>query len=195
MGIDPGIAGAIALYVTDSHAVTEPDGIVDLPVMGEEAKRELNYVALRNILYHMRPDMVVLERAMAMPAIPDANGVRRQMGAASSFKFGGSWYAIKAVIACLELPMHPPVMPAAWKRHFGLPGGEAGKEPSRQMVIQKYPILAPSLLRKKDHQRAEAFLIAAWYAETGGRSVRVPRPKKKQVDVAEIMFDEEEIPE
>jgi hypothetical protein len=107
------------------------------------------------------------------------------------------------VVACLDLPLFPPVMPNTWKSHFKIPGGDAGKEPSRQMVIQRWPQLAPFLTRKLDHQRAEAFLIAVWYAETGGKksktaSVRM-RGKKPVVlpDIDDQIFenDDETIPE
>ena len=170
IGIDPGVEGACALFLPDSTIPTTPNGIFDLPTMGEGPQRELNYAELRDRLYALKPDFVVLERAMAMPSIPGKNGERRDMGAASTFKFGGGWYAIKAVVACLDIPLQHVVMPAVWKRHFNLPGGDAGKEPARQLAIRRYPQIAPFLSRKKDHQRAEAFLIAAWYAETEGRS-------------------------
>jgi hypothetical protein len=195
LGIDPGINGACALFVSEGG---EPfGGTFDLPTMGEEAKRELNYVDLRNKIYALKPDIVVLERAMAMPSIPGADGSeRRTMGSASTFKFGGSWYAIKAVVACLEIPMFPPVMPGTWKRHFNLPGGDAGKEPSRQMVIQRFPQLAPFLTRKLDHQRAEAFLIALWYAETGGKSAaRKSKPKQAPVFAGIDDDDDLDIPD
>jgi hypothetical protein len=187
LGIDPGISGAVGLFLPDSPVNTVPDGLVDLPVMGEGTKRELNYAALRDIIWTLNPDIVVLERAMAMPSIPDKNGVRRDMGSASTFKFGGGYYAIKAVVACLDKPLHPPVMPGTWKKHFNLPGGDAAKEAARQLAIQRYPQVAPFLTRKMDHQRAEAFLIAVWYAETGGRPARAePRAKRS---AAVPMFD------
>lgn len=185
LGIDPGISGAVGLFLPDSTVNTVPDGLVDLPVMGEGPKRELNYAALRDIIWSLRPDIVVLERAMAMPSIPGKNGERREMGSASTFKFGGGYYAIKAVVACLDRPLHPPVMPGTWKKHFNLPGGDAAKEAARQLAIQRFPQVAPFLTRKKDHQRAEAFLIAVWYAETGGKPAkRAAAPK-----AASSMFD------
>lgn len=196
LGIDPGISGACALYLSDSVVHTVPNGVFDLPVMGEDAKKELNYASLRDQIFALQPDVVVLERAMAMPSIPGKDGPdgepgkRRDMGAASTFKFGGSWYAIKAVVACLDLPMFPPVMPNTWKKHFNLPGGDAGKEPSRQMVIQRWPQLAPFLTRKMDHQRAEAFLIAVWYAETGGKPSKTARPKKARSPAVRVPEDE-----
>jgi len=38
------------------------------------------------------------------------------------------------------------------------------------------------------HQRAEAFLIAVWYAETGGKSVAAPRGKRPTT-VAAVLTD------
>lgn len=194
LGIDPGISGALGLFLTDSTVHTIPNGLVDLPVVGEGSKRELNYAALRDIVYEMNPDIVVLERAMAMPSIPGTDGERRTMGAASAFKFGGGYYAIKAVVACLDRPLHPPVMPGVWKKYFNLPGGEAAKEASRQLAIQRYPQVAPFLTRRMDHQRAEAFLIAVWYAETGGRSI-ASGVRAKRKTVAPVFDGIDDIPE
>lgn len=203
LGIDPGISGACALYLSDSVVHTVPNGVFDLPIMGEDAKKELNYASLRDQIFALQPDIVVLERAMAMPSIPGKDGPngepgkRRDMGAASTFKFGGAWYAIKAVVACLDIPLFPPVMPNTWKSHFKIPGGDAGKEPSRQLVIQRWPQLAPFLKRKLDHQRAEAFLIAVWYAETGGRPAKGATKKRAPSIVAPTLEvdDDETIPE
>lgn len=206
LGIDPGIDGAVGLYLPDSPVNTTPNGIVDLPTIGEKSQRELNYAALRDIIFGLRPDIVVLERAMAMPSIPGKQdddgegGKRRTMGSASTFKFGGGYYAIKAVVACLGIPLHKPVMPATWKGHFGLPGGDAAKEASRLLATQRFPQIAPFLTRKLDHQRAEAFLIAVWYAETGGKSSPQGRQfraakKKGKVDLATILADIDDIPE
>lgn len=178
VGIDPGISGACALYLPDSTVPTVPNGLYDLPTMGEGPGHELNYAALRDWLYNVaQPDFVVLERAMAMPSIPGKDGKRRDMGGASTFKFGGSWYAIKAVVACLNIELRHVVMPSVWKRHFNLPGGDDGKEPARQLAIRRFPQIAPFLERKKDHQRAEAFLIARWYVETEGRSTAKNRKR------------------
>lgn len=169
VGIDPGISGACALYLHRSTVQTTPNGLVDLPTMGEGPQRELNYAVLRDILYSMQPDVVFIERVTAMPSFSNEVGpdgepaARRSMGAASAFKFGGGFYSIKAVCACLNLDYRL-VMPAKWKKFYGLRGGEGGKEQARVLAIQQNPQVAPFLQRKKDHQRAEAFLLARYGA-------------------------------
>jgi len=170
VGIDPGVSGAVALYLPKEKPFTSNQGLVDLPVMGDGKQSELNYAGLRDILFLMRPDVVFIERVTAMPSMPGKPGPngepgadRRSMGAASAFKFGGGFYAIKAVCACLDLDYRL-IMPAQWKKHYGLTGGDGAKERARLTAITRYPAIESYLKRKKDHQRAEAFLLAVYGA-------------------------------
>jgi crossover junction endodeoxyribonuclease RuvC len=55
------------------------------------------------------------------------------------------------------------VTPSKWKKHFGL---SSDKEQARGLAIQRFPLIAECLNRKKDADRAEALLIAQWYLET-----------------------------
>jgi crossover junction endodeoxyribonuclease RuvC len=50
------------------------------------------------------------------------------------------------------------VEPPKWKRSFHLHGKD--KEGARQLALQRFPSAHALLARKKDHQRAEAALIA-----------------------------------
>jgi len=76
---------------------------------------------------------------------------------ASTFKFGRATVAIEAVIALCNIPCSL-VEPSIWKRHHGLYGGD--KETSRQRALQLFPTAHTLLARKRDHNRAEAALIA-----------------------------------
>jgi len=55
------------------------------------------------------------------------------------------------------------VEPSAWRRHWHLPGKD--KESGRQKALQLFPDAHAALARKRDHGRAEATLIALYYAE------------------------------
>jgi len=87
------------------------------------------------------------------------------MGAAGAFRFGGFFYALKAVIACCNIP-YTMVTPQSWKKQFGLKGGD--KEPSRKRALQLFPDQATMLARKKDQNRAEAMLLAKYGADKLG---------------------------
>jgi crossover junction endodeoxyribonuclease RuvC len=106
-------------------------------------------------LKQVRPDVAVIERVAAMP----------HQGVSSTFRFGTAFRIIQGVIAALENPVHF-VTPGKWKRHFGL---SADKEKSRARALQFWPACADLFGRKKDHGRAEASLLARYFAETEGR--------------------------
>ena len=65
--------------------------------------------------------------------------------------------ALEAVLACCEIPFEL-VEPSVWKRAHPLRGGD--KEGARQLALQLFPAAHLLLARKRDHQRAEAALVA-----------------------------------
>jgi hypothetical protein len=182
LGIDPGINGACALYCSDSTVPTIPNGMFDIPTVGDGPQREIDYGYLRDLIYATQPDLAVIEIVNAfMPKREVEGGVTEtvQWGGTSLFRFGGSYYAIHAVVACLNIPRHR-VSSAKWKNHFGLKGKAKGggiDDSARQVVLRRFPALQPFLMRKGDQHRAEAFLMAVWYADTGG-GAKVARARK-----------------
>lgn len=163
LGIDPGITGALAIF---DHNKTPESGlrwvVWDMPVVGDPA--ELNAPALRDFLRRYIPDHAYLERVTAMPSIPDSTGKRRGMGAASAFRFGGTFYSIKAVLGCCDIPVTL-VTPQTWKKASGLKGPI--KEASRQRALQLFPDQAETLRLKRHQNRAEAMLIARYGSVIG----------------------------
>jgi hypothetical protein len=191
LGIDSGINGGCALYCSDSIVPTVPQGIFDIPTIGEGNQREIDYAGLRDLIFAVRPDCVVIEIVNAfMPTREGPGGApeKVQWGGTSLFRFGGSYYAIHAVVACLDLPRHR-VSSAAWKGHFGLKGKKKGSgidDSARQVVLRRFPSLHPFLTKKGDQHRAEAFLMAVWFAETGGRPKKQSRKLAPAVAVTDM---------
>ncbi len=146
IGIDPGLTGALS--------VLDPKGKVllleDLPVMasgGGVVKSQLNPAGIAELLKPFAKDArAALERTTAMP----------EQGVASMFSMGDSYGVLRAVLAVLRIPTEVET-PAKWKRAMAL---TADKELSRARAIQLFPEV--SLRRKKDHNRAEALLLAEW---------------------------------
>lgn len=157
VGIDPGLSGALAL-IDERHRFVDCE---DIPTMarGKTKKQKVNAAALGNILREWEPNLVVLELvtgAIGKPGhICPHCGMRKNVGAASGFNFGHTAGAIEGAIAVLGIP-YELLAPVVWKRHFQLVGQD--KEASRAKAIELWPD-AP-LIRKKDHARAEALLIA-----------------------------------
>ena len=154
-GIDPGIAGAIA--VLDDKKIVD---VKDLPTMseGKKNKRQLNSANLSQYISSNIVDfnetVVVVEQVNAMPG----------QGVTSMFNFGQTFGAIKGITATLKLPIFF-VRPSKWKKHFELIN--SSKDASRRKVIEMYPSFAEKLSKKKDVNKSDAILIARFFRETG----------------------------
>lgn len=161
VGIDVGINGAAAALCPADHEGPEfITDAIDLPTMPDgETKNQIDERKLADWLELVGANYVVIENVRAMPSIPGLGGDRRSMGAASAFRFGVAAGQIRATVRVLGItPVF--VEPSSWKRHFALKGPD--KEQSRQLALTLFPASSYLLKRKKDHQRAEAMLIAKW---------------------------------
>lgn len=207
LGIDPGINGACSLYCSDSTVPTVPQGMFDIPTVGESKQREIDYAGLRDLIWELKPEVAVIEIINAFMPKPAEGEEQRAWGNTSLLRFGGAYYAIHAVVDCLGIPRHR-VGSAAWKNHFALKGKKKGggtDDSARQVVLRRFPSTHPFLKHKKDQHRAEAFLMAVWYADTNGGLIkpkRAPRPKVAQARSATAaaaarLFDDgsDDIPE
>ena len=154
-GIDPGIAGAIAIL--DGNEIID---VMDLPTMseGKKNKKQLNSAHLSQYISSNVKDInktvVVVEQVNAMPG----------QGVTSMFNFGQTFGSIKGISATLKLPIYF-VRPSKWKKHFELIN--SSKDASRTKVIEMYPSFAEKLSKKKDVNKSEAILIARFFSETG----------------------------
>ena len=145
LAIDPGsVSGALCLH--GDHPLQPL--VDDLPVVD----RQVDAAGLAMLIDQLRPDVAVVERVGAMP----------KQGVTSTFRFGVAVGIIHGCIASHGIPMHL-VTPNVWKRHFSL---GPDKEAARALAIRLYPSVE-GLARKKDAGRAEALLIAHWFATKG----------------------------
>ena len=146
IGIDPGITGAIGFLFGDQL----PE-VIDVPTYLDSLHNRPQYdfrkmfkeIAHYTTAYSL---YIALEQQQAMP----------QQGVSSTFKTGrgyGAWQALCAVITN-DVTL---VSPRVWKKFLGL---TKDKEMSRLRAIELFPNLADALDRKKDHNRAEALLLA-----------------------------------
>jgi len=142
IGIDPGNTGAIAFLADDG----ELNRVVDMPLMANGKKQQLNAAELTRILVGAAGNArAVVEKVGAMPG----------QGVSSMFNFGMGYGVIQGVLAASGIP-YTLVTPQKWKREAGLVGKD--KDMARTLAQQLYPD-AP-LGRKKDIGRADAILIA-----------------------------------
>ncbi len=149
IGIDPGITGAIAAIDDQAQLVL----CVDLPLIrsGKLIWIEANELtALLMTARNGRPARIIVERAQPMPG----------QGISSTFGYGVVLGSILA--ACQRIAVPLDLVPAAvWKRVMGLDSQKAG-------ALDKARLLFPTaeLDRKKDHNRAEALILAEYGRRT-----------------------------
>jgi len=155
IGCDPGVTGAICLLQAGQLLECE-----DIPVTANgmptgKVTRWVDVLALDAMVrdWSARHDFArgfvsaAVERPIPMPSLPSTT-------TASSFDTFG---AVRAVLGIRVGEVHA-VVPKEWKGFFGL---SPDKDASRAMALKFYAD-AP-VKRAKDHNRAEAILIAHWH--------------------------------
>jgi len=153
LGIDPGITGGYALL--NGRELTYCD---DLPIVKIGTANMIEPRVLAEIIESLNPNHIVIEDNKA-------NGGN---GSLANFSMGSSMGVICGVVGTLGYPLIR-VRPIDWKRAVGI-GTVKGtanerKEAGRQRAIELWPTNG-FFKRKKDHNRAEAALIAEWYRRT-----------------------------
>ncbi len=149
---DPGITGCVAAVGSDGSI-----RLFDIPTSKTDNFNGIVPLAFRDDLRKLiggdRNVTVYCEKSILSPG----NG---KQALRSVYDCRG---VIRAVLA-LEGHGLEYVSSPKWKKHFGLI--DADKERSRGLAIQLYPQHADLFKRKKDHNRAEAVLIARYILET-----------------------------
>lgn len=143
LGIDPGASGALAFYWPEAPGLVV---IEDMPTVDGVVSGAL----LADMLGRYQPTEAMVELVGAMP----------KQGVSSTFKFGFATGIIHGALGAMNVP-YSLVSPAKWKRHMGL---SSDKEAARAMAIRTFPAIAPRFYRAKDHNRAEACLLAYYAA-------------------------------
>ena len=149
LGVDPGLSGGLAFFWPCA-----PDRVTaeDMPVVAGQ----VDCATLAERIAQMAPDLAVVEVVSAMPG----------QGVSSTFKFGASYGAVVAILAALKVRTVL-VTPTKRKRHFSL---SSDKEQSRSLALRTFAKTPEHFARKRDHNRAEAALLARYGAFLEGGS-------------------------
>lgn len=154
VGIDPGVTGALAV-IEQVDGAWKVLAVYDLPVTQErtstgKVRRHIDPVALYALLESLLPiDRVVVERLNAPPGI---SGI-------AAYSLGATAATIGTTLALLCLGVKL-VSSSIWKRAMEVP---KDKEAARQFASERFGT-SEYWRRKKDHNRAEAALIALYGA-------------------------------
>lgn len=146
-GIDPGLNGAIALYDGGTGEILHAFDVPLKKVQGR--KPALDYLSLVERFSDLpSPGKSVIEQVGAMPG----------QGVSSMFRFGEAYGALTMLLAA-ERGDYFKVTPQKWKKTLKLEGLD--KEAVVRRAIDLFGESASRFLkRKKDHNRAEAMLLA-----------------------------------
>jgi Holliday junction resolvasome RuvABC endonuclease subunit len=155
LGVDPGVHGGLAIIANDGN-VPQVIAAIDVPLVGVKAKERVDVIALQEWLLQHGPDLALIERAQSMP----------RQGSSSTFKYARAVGAIETAIMLCGIPIEI-IEASGWKRHFQLHGGD--KEGARQRALLMFPSAHDLLARRRDHNRAEALLIAVFSSVRAGR--------------------------
>jgi crossover junction endodeoxyribonuclease RuvC len=144
IGIDPGKTGAAALLMENGMVeVWDFDGV---PLAGRTIVR-----------WHDSFDIewAALEKVHSMP----------RQGVISTFAFGANWGAWQGILSTAGVS-YCMVTPQEWQKTMvRRRDGETPKERALAAARRMFP--GHLLKRKKDHNRADALLLAAWVKEHG----------------------------
>lgn len=166
VGIDPGLSGAAALICNNVGRRNNFPSVefCDLPTHEVGDQKEIDVRELARVLHDWKPDATYVEK---VHVIPVRAGARVGMGAVAGGKMMSAFGAVCAVCvlytpvgSCFRVP------PKVWKGRFDLLHKD--KEAARTLMIDLFFEAAGPLKRKKDHNRAEAGLIAVYGAERQG---------------------------
>lgn len=166
LGIDPGLGGALALYTLPEDGFDTPPVIHDMPNHPDGGIDAAALVQLVTDLVNGLP-----RHGQIHAAIENVGSRPRQAGA---FAFGLSTGIIHGVLAAAGVPFTL-VSPAVWKASMGLrrhvaAAGQAEETPAqnktraRQLAAQLFPGAASQFKRIRDDGRAEALLLAVYFA-------------------------------
>lgn len=148
IGIDPGLAGAIA--VLDANGTLE--ALTDTPTLTLKVQRGTRQVYdVPGMAAMLKPyaalhTHVYIEESQPMPG----------QGTRSMFTTGYGYGLWIGLVTTLQLA-YTPIRPGIWKRSLAL---GKDKEAARLRAMQLYP--GAELRRKRDHGRAEALLLASY---------------------------------
>ena len=169
MGVDPGLSGGLALVACSPQRRPVLIAAIDVPTVGDAAKRRVWIAPLTEwLLEHERAEVAFIERAQAMP----------DQGASSGFIYGRAVGALEATILCAGIRLRT-AEPSVWKRQMGLLKQE--KKASLALARQAIEGAAEHLELAKHHNRAEAMLIATFGARQMGVMVKMPATELKLV--------------
>lgn len=151
LGVDPGAEPTIAVLSDAGDEVAFLDGEqTSRKVLwaGKQRTRPSPAMITSQLRGFSNVRLAVIEQVWVLP----------KQGLSSAATFIGSAWMVEGILHGLGIRVEL-VRPHVWKAKVGGLTGK-DKDASRERACQLYPFAAEHLTRKKDHDRAEALLLA-----------------------------------
>lgn len=146
LGMDPGATGAMALLDPRTWTIE----VLDTPnrsiQVNGKPRTEVDVALMSRFITGSKPDLIVSEKLWSRPG----------QDSKSTFSLGRYYGQIEACAAALGISHLTPT-PQEWKKRLMV---SENKDLSRSRASALIPSIAHLLNRKKDHNRAEAALLA-----------------------------------
>ncbi len=149
-GCDPGLTGAIAFLNTETMRLAVFDMPTEKVQVGDSMRSRLLAYDLAEIIDRYAPDHSLIEKVHSTP----------NDGHTGAFTFGKATGIVYGIFAGLDFDLEE-VTPGKWKKDLRVP---ADKEEAVAVASRLMPKCSSLWTRKKDHGRAEACLIALYFA-------------------------------
>lgn len=150
IGIDPGISGAVGVVDADGEVID----VFDLPVVkGQKGSKELHLASL------IKKVRALTDGRRVYGAVEKVHSMPKQ-GVRSSFRFGKATGQLESMLVTLGIPLML-VTPQAWQKRFTR-HVEGPDTKVRSVIAASYRWPDIDLPRKKDHNKAEALLLAEY---------------------------------
>ena len=155
IAIDPGVTGAIASYDTVSKVLAVYDYPVVEVLINKKKRKKVSAILLLNIIrecQNERHDVYAfLESNNGRPAMGG-----RKLGATTIWSMASAEAMAEMALAAQGITTRL-IPPTIWKKSMKVP---PDKEAARMIALRLLPSHAHYFSRKKDHNRAEAALLA-----------------------------------
>lgn len=163
LGIDPGLAGALAVYDSENNEVVTA---VNVPTLSIERNKKIKQALDFHRVMHVMTD--ITQKIPGLRAVIEQVGAMPGQGVSSMFSFGMVTGALEMAVVAAGVP-YSKIMPAVWKKALGC---AAGKDLTLLRASQLLPNSVSwwtplRLERDKEHciGIAEAALIAYYGAK------------------------------
>ena len=156
LGVDPGLGGALAIYNPDAAPEAHPF-VYDIP---RDVDMGVDAFALAGIV-----ERIKLKHSGIQAVVENVSSRPRQAGA---FAFGLYTGIVHGVLAANAIHFSL-IAPSQWKPAMGLgklvdESYSENKTRARMLARQLFPGIADQFKRVRDDGRAEALLMAVYYA-------------------------------